>query len=100
MSRTAFRAKLRFLKTDEGGRKDFALSGYASAITFEANEKNQHAAHFTFENRDRVLPGEECEAIVTVISPELIRSKLNANASFEVREGFRLVGTGTILELL
>jgi translation elongation factor EF-Tu-like GTPase len=95
----SFRASISFLKTEAGGRSDYVSSGYCSAITFREKHA-QHSAQFIFEDRDRVLPGEECEAKVTLIAPEFTHSAIRSGTTFEVCEGLKTVGKGTILEVL
>ncbi|HEY3198762.1 MAG TPA: hypothetical protein VGJ57_12200 [Nitrospirales bacterium] len=94
---TGFRAKVSFLKTEEGGRKGYVASRiYYPSITFGNKETG---SQFEIENLERVLPGEQCVAKVILVSPEFVYSELKVNAPFEVREGSKIVGRGIILEV-
>lgn len=98
-----FRAKLCFLQPEEGGRKAPVFSGYRPPVYFGLHgrdgEKLYNDCLITLEGRDQVSPGEECYARIRPYHPELLQDVLKPNVSFEVAEGARVVGKGTIIKV-
>lgn len=87
-------ARLYLLKREEGGRHISVASGYRPSFYF--GSKQSDGAIF-LEDRDRLWPGEECEAHIVFTHPEAFGDTLRPDASFEVKEGLKVVGRGTIL---
>ena len=50
--------------------------------------------------RERLMPGEHSEATVKLLHPEHLGSSLHAKATFDFREGAKVVGQGRVLEIL
>lgn len=48
---------------------------------------------------DELRPGEESEARICLLHPEFLEDSLQVGATFEFREGARVVGRGTVLEI-
>lgn len=98
-----FRAKVYFLKPEEGGRTRPIYSGYRPAFHFKLHggddEKVYHHCMLTLEDRDAALPGEECYSRIRLWYPELPRELLKPHAAFELSELARVVGAGTVIEL-
>lgn len=99
MSRRAVTAKIDLLPTSEGGRSGPLLSGYRSLLRFEGSEVD-----FGFEleldataGSDGIAPGASGSGRVSFWAVEELPS-LVAGQRFEIREGARVVGRGTIVE--
>ena len=86
-------ARIQLLTTAEGGRHSAAASGYRPNLRF--GELYTEVA-ITFQDRRELAPGEECVAKVTFAYPDYVRGYLNVGAEFEITEGGRRVGSGTI----
>ena len=85
-------ATIYFLRTDEGGRSTPTFSGYRGQ--FHYNNHDWDAAYWFAS--DPVYPGEEIEAMITLLSPDLHRRRLHVGMPFEIREGRDVVARATI----
>ena len=99
-----FRARVYFLKPEEGGRWKPVFSGYRPAFDFglkgEGGEKMYNDGIIELEGRDRVAPGGESYARIKPLCPELLQEVLKPNTPFDVTEGgLRIVGKGIIVEV-
>lgn len=95
MTRRVIRASLRLLPPNEGGRSSPIESGYRSQARFEGNEID-----YGFEldlDAEHLRPGESGTGRLSFWAVEEL-PELSAGESFELREGARVVGRGTILE--
>jgi translation elongation factor EF-Tu-like GTPase len=90
------RARIRLLRQQEGGRHSWIKSGYRPAFYME--ERQSDGAIF-LGDRGCLWPGEECEARIRLTHPEAFGDALKLGASFEFKEGLKLVGRGKVLEL-
>lgn len=94
MTRRVIRANLRLVPTNEGGRSAPIESGYRSLARFEGSPSD-----FGFElepDADRLAPGESGSGQLSFWAVEEL-PELAAGQSFELREGARVVGHGTVL---
>jgi translation elongation factor EF-Tu-like GTPase len=89
-------AKIRLLKTAEGGRTSLVRSGYRPHFRFGELYTD---GTLTFLDRQQAHPGDECEVHVTFVNPDYVRESLVVSACFDIMEGARKVGEGTILSL-
>ena len=89
-------ARIRLLKTVEGGRTSYVRSGYRPNVRFGALYTD---GSLTFLDRQQAYPGDECEVRVTFVNPDYVRESLVVGASFDITEGPRKVGEGTILSI-
>lgn len=95
MTRRMIQASLRLLPLSEGGRSSPIESGYRSLARFEGTEND-----FGFEldlDLERLAPGESGTGRLSFWAVEEL-PELSVAQSFEVREGARVVGQGTVLE--
>lgn len=95
MTRRVIRANLRLVPTNQGGRSSPIESGYRSLACFEGSPSD-----FGFElelDADRLAPGESGSGKLSFWAVEELPA-LSAGQSFELREGARVVGHGTVLE--
>ena len=90
----AISAKIYFLSSEEGGRKTPIFSGYRPALYFG---EQQTDGAITLTSSDRAVPGTECEVVIKLLHPEHLGDALKPMATFEAKEGSRLVGRGQVL---
>jgi hypothetical protein len=90
-----FIAELKYLTTEQGGRKTPANSGYRPQLKFEFSN-SQTSGQQTFIDKDFVNPGEIIKAKIKILSPDLFRNALTEDMEFEFREGAIIIGTGKI----
>lgn len=98
------RARVYFLPTEEGGRHTPVSSGYSPGFDFGVvgndGTKMQNGGMMIFEGQELILPGDECVVRIRPLVPELVQPVIRPNLEFNVMEGGRVVGRGTILEIL
>lgn len=94
-----FIAELKYLTSEEGGRKTPASSGYRPQIKFPFSEM-QTSGQQVFINKEEVYPGDSVKAQITIISDNYFAGKLYEGLNFEFLEGSRIIGTGVILEII
>ena len=95
MTRHVVCANLRMFTLDEGGRSSPIESGYRSLARFEGT-----TADFGFEldlDSKRLAPGQSGDGQLSFWAVEELPA-LSPGQAFELREGTRVVGQGTILE--
>jgi translation elongation factor EF-Tu-like GTPase len=99
MSRRTVMARIDLLLTSAGGRSGPLLSGYRSLLRFEGSDID-----FGFElqldpavGSAGIAPGASGNGHVSLWAVDELPS-LFAGQRFEVREGVRVVGRGTILD--
>lgn len=96
-SRTIVRAKVELLPSDKGGRTSPLFSGYRSLLRFEGLHVD-----FGFElqlepgGSNSLVPGESRFGLLSFWATEQL-PVLWPGRKFEVREGVRVVGYGTIV---
>lgn len=89
-------ARIRLLKTEEGGRTSFVCSGYRP--TFRFGHLYTDGA-LTFLGHQEVYPGDACEVQLTLTNPDYVREYLVVGACFDIMEGPRKIGDGTLLSI-
>ncbi len=89
-------AEIRFLATEQGGRKRYVATGYRGQLHYDDHDWD---AIYGFLNREKVEPGDTVVAAVWLLSPEHHVGKLHAGKSFEVREGRKVVALGVVTRL-
>ncbi|WP_298394725.1 hypothetical protein [Flavobacterium sp.] len=94
-----FIALLNYKKSEDGGRQNFALSGYRPAIKFPFSEM-QTSGIQTFIDKEKVFPGETVKAEIKILSDEYFKHQLCENLEFDFREGPNIIGTGKIISIL
>ncbi|MBM3224281.1 MAG: hypothetical protein FJZ47_10810 [Candidatus Tectomicrobia bacterium] len=87
-------ARIKLFKTEAGGRTSFVRSGYRPNLRF--GDLYTEGA-LTFPDRQQMYPGAEGEVCVTLVHPEYVREHLVVSAHFDLMEGARKVGEGTLL---
>jgi len=94
-----FIAELRYLTTEEGGRKTPAFSGYRPHIKFEFTNM-QTSGQQTFLNRETVYPGDKVDAEIKILSADYFANSLEEGMTFKFMEGPITIGTGKITSIL
>jgi translation elongation factor EF-Tu-like GTPase len=77
-------AEIRFLGTEEGGKKKPARSGYRPQFHYEGHDWD--AVH-EYPDVDQAAPGQTVRALLSFLSPEEHRGRVHPGMSFEIREG-------------
>ncbi len=95
-----FRVRVKLVDTKDGGRKNPIGSGYRATIFLDCNQTEANDGILTLEDTERCYPGNECLARIRPLVPELLRNRIKAHTTFDLREGRRKVGSGTVVELL
>jgi translation elongation factor EF-Tu-like GTPase len=88
--------ELRFLTTEEGGRKTLVYSNYRPQFFYAGHH---YVVNHKFP-KEGVAPGETTEAELTFLSPELLQGHIHVGAIFEIYEGAKKVAEGKILQIL
>jgi hypothetical protein len=94
-----FIAILHYKKTEEGGRKTPARSGYRPLLKFNFSEM-QTSAQQVFINRELVFPGDVVEAEIKIIAVDHFAGCLIEGMEFEFGEGRSCMGTGKIKHVI
>lgn len=99
------RAHIHFLSTEEGGRRNPIFSGYRPPLNFgsrwPSGEPMLNDGIVLLDDREQVLPGEECDVRIRLLRPEIVTVEIEPGLQFDVTEGARkLVGHGVVTELL
>jgi elongation factor Tu len=93
-----FIARIYYLTTEEGGRQTPALSKYRPGVKFSFS-KYTSSGEQTFLNKEIVYPGDPVDAEIRLLSPHFFEKMLFEGIQFEILEGPKLLGTGTVLEI-
>ncbi len=89
-----FKAQVVTLSKDEGGRHSPFFNGYRPQFYFRTTDVT---GSITLpEGREMVMPGDDVELTIELISPIAMEKELK----FAVREGGRTVGAGVVTEII
>ena len=89
-----FKGKVYILKKEEGGRHTPFFQGYRPQFYFRTTDVTGVAT--LPEGREMVLPGDDVELLIEIITPIAMEKELR----FAIREGGRTVGAGIVVEIL
>ena len=89
-----FKAKAYILKKEEGGRHSAFYAGYRPQFYFRTTDVTGSVK--LPEGREMVMPGDDVELEVQLITPIAMEKDLR----FAIREGGRTVGAGIITEII
>lgn len=94
-----FIADVKYLTTEEGGRRTCAFTGYRPH--FQLNDKKEMtSAEQLFVNKDIVYPGESVITEIRILGVETFKGLLFNGQKFKLGEGPRIVAEGTIKEVI
>jgi hypothetical protein len=102
MALKAFRARLHLLRTDDGGRKGPARSGWSPLLDLgvvHEGHKTFNSSRIAFPNAEWVYPGDTQEAVIYPLHPDLVDEQIWPGRTFDVGEP-RVVAKGEVLERL
>ncbi len=94
-----FTANVKYLTTEEGGRKGYAASGYRPHFQL-IGKKEMTSAEQLFINKDKVFPGESVSAEIRILGVETFEGLLYEGLEFKLGEGNRIVAEGVIKEVI
>jgi len=89
-----FKCQVYILSKDEGGRHSPFLNGYRPQFYFRTTDVTGIVTMPA--GREMVMPGDNVELIVELISPIAMEKDLR----FAIREGGRTVGSGVVIEII
>lgn len=98
-SAPSFRAKLRLLPSDEGGRQLPVASGYRPAFSPAGqtpNARQYRDAAIELLGVQAVAPGEQASVLIRPTRPEAWED-IKVGSELEIYEGLRLIGTARVL---
>jgi translation elongation factor EF-Tu-like GTPase len=90
-------AQIAFLRTEEGGRQSYVLSGYRPQFFYDGED---HVAIQEFVDKEKVYPGETVTVRLHFLHPEVLYKRIRVGESFQIREGARVVAHGKITRIL
>lgn len=90
-------AEIRFFRTDEGGRKGPARTGYRPQFYYHGHDWD--AVH-EYPDCEWVYPGDTITAYLAFLSPEAHVGRLAPGTVFQIREGAKVVAEGRVTKLL
>ena len=93
-----FTAILSLFPTELGGRKKPIYEHYKPSFTF--NSSNHVSGEISFTGHSEINPGETANVIVKLLPSRNIRANLKIGDSFSVHEGTKVIGSGTIKQML
>lgn len=100
-STTDFIAELKFLATEEGGRKNAVTSGYRPHIEFNEYPEIITSGQQVYIDQDTVKPGEKgVFTKISIANKEQFNQKLCKNVCFWFYEGKQRIGFGSIIEVV
>ncbi len=95
-----FKAKVRLLTAEEGGRKTPGHIGYRPLVYFETDwPHNGTSGSWQKMDRDKLFPGETAEIDIAILGKEFCRNKLFTGLKLRLAEGSKKIGEGEILEI-
>ena len=98
------KAKIRLLKTEDGGRQSGILSGYRPNHLFDNNiengQYNSFMGQIIWEDKSMIYPGEERELIVSFVASSAMDKYLTIGQKWWLYEGPHWIGNGEILAFI
>ena len=86
-----------FLPTEDGGRPNGVVSGYRGQFYYGAHDWD---GEYTFPDHDQVPLGVSVRAHLAFLSPHEHEGLLAVGTPFLVREGQKVVGYGSVTQLI
>ncbi len=91
---------LHLLSPEEGGRSTPIASGYRAGMFFEPDANGGNDGILTIRDGDTCAPGETCTGSIRPLRPDLLPQSVKQSASFELREGWRVVAKGLVMDVV
>ena len=95
-----YRARLRVMGADEGGRSHPVFTGYRATWAISAEEDQEHIvqdAPLVIEGHEQITPGGEGTVRLHPLHPEYW-ADVRTGTPLLMKEGHRTIGTATVLE--
>lgn len=89
-------AKIYLLRAEEGGRKTPIFTGYRPTVYFGGRQTH---GLIVFNHEEKPALGGEYTVTISLAHPEYLGDALQRDATFDCREGARIVIRGKILEV-
>lgn len=91
-------AEIIFLSPEQGGRLTPTIANYYYRPQFYIDGHDYDAMHTypDLKRGDQIQPGKKHCVLLEFMSPQLIWPKLEVGKAFQIREGAKVVATGTI----
>jgi elongation factor Tu len=93
---TKIAARLYLLRPEEGGRKTPIFTGYRPAVYFG---ERQTDGLIVFNREDKPVLGGEYRVTIALAHPEYLGDALQQDATFDCREGPKIIGRGKVLKI-
>ncbi len=90
-------AQVYYFTPQEGGRHSPVFSGYRGQFHYNGRDWD---APQQFVDKDSCYPGESVIVYLQTVSPYYHKGKFYVGKKFEIREGAKGVGTGTVTKIL
>jgi translation elongation factor EF-Tu-like GTPase len=87
------RAAITLLPSGHGGRVAAIGSGYRPNLRFGELYTD---GSVQLVGRSSLSPGEACDADIALVNPDYVKDFLQVGAGFDITEGGRKIGAGTI----
>ena len=93
---TKISAKIYVLRAEEGGRKTPIFTGYKPAVYFGDRQTD---GLIIFSHEEKPTLGGEYTVTIVLAHPEYLGDALKKEATFDCREGTKVVVHGKVLEI-
>jgi elongation factor Tu len=87
-------AKLYLLRPEEGGRKTPMVTGYRPTVYFGDRQTD---GLIVFSREEKPVLGGEYTVTIALAHPEYLGDALRKDATFDCREGPKIIGHGKVL---
>lgn len=91
-------ANIRFLTTQEGGRKTPVRSGYAAQFYVDDQNRSVHLTFPDLQPREQIVLGKFYRASLVFLDSRKFVESLTIGTQFKIKEGARTVATGEITQ--
>ena len=96
----AVKARLSFVRTEDGGRQSEIRSGYRPNHNFGSPDGREFYIGQVDFGDGGIQPGESREVVIRFIAGPGLKERLHVGQAWRIQEGPKLVATGTVLEVL
>ena len=93
---TKIDVKLYLLRPEEGGRKTPVVTGYRPAVYFGDRQTD---GLIVFDREEKPVLGGEYTVTIALAHPEYLGDALQKDATFDCREGSKIIGRGKVLKV-
>ena len=96
-----FKARVRLLTAEEGGRNNEAGVGYRPQIWFDLQIEGISCTSGSWQkiDKEKVFPGDVAEIEIALLSRGFYKNQFFVGLRFQLTEGSIQIGTGEILEI-